>query len=101
MKKNNRLNGKLTAKPVVEDGVAGIQLVSVPAGDGNDVYAHVGRQAVEIERLNREYDRLAQLFKDVIDGKIGIDRVAINIEARTWAVAPPQPEEVKEKISEN
>ena len=55
----------------------------------DQLYAKIGRQQVESERLNAEYDALLKLLGDVVTGAIERSRVLVNLTGRSWALSPP------------
>lgn len=55
----------------------------------DQLYAKIGRQHLEAERLNAEYDALLKLLGDVIAGTTERSRVLVNLTNRCWALSPP------------
>lgn len=58
--------------------------------------ARLGRQALEIERLNECYNQVARALADVVSGNIAASRVLVNLTDRTYTIAaegecPPVP----------
>ena len=62
-----------------------------------EIFAHIGRKQIELENsriafasLTQEYSNLLLVLSNVLDGKIPAERVSVNLEARSWAIAPEQ-----------
>jgi len=57
-----------------------------------EMYAAIGRKQTELDRLNENYDQLLFILAQVASGQITVDRVSVDVGARTWAVAAPAAE---------
>ena len=67
-----------------------------------EILAHIGRKQIELENsriafasLTQEYSNLLLVLSNVLDGNIPAARVSVNLEARSWAIAPEPVEEKK------
>ena len=52
-----------------------------------EMFAAIGRKQHELDVLNSEYDRLLALLGQVISGETMADRVSVDLQHRSWAIA--------------
>ncbi len=52
------------------------------------MYAAIGRKQTELDTMHTEYNNLLSVLSQVKDGKIGVDRVMVDLDRRVWAIAP-------------
>lgn len=51
-----------------------------------EMFSAIGKKQVELDNLNAEYDRLLAVLAQVALTQISIDRVTVDLAARTWTV---------------
>ena len=77
------------------------------ADENVELFAHIGRKQIEIDNamtafstLTNEYTNLLLVLSNVLDGKIQAEHVSVNLEARSWAIAPEStpPQKVVTKV---
>lgn len=51
-----------------------------------EMFSAIGKKQVELDNLNAEYDRLLAVLAQVALAQISIDRVTVDLAARTWTV---------------
>lgn len=56
----------------------------------DELNAIIGRKQVELETLHLEYNRLLAVLGQVASGEVERERVSVDLDARTWTVAPQQ-----------
>ena len=65
-----------------------------------EMYAMYGRKQAELDALNEQYNLLLGIFSKVASGEITLDRVSVDLGARSWSVTPAAPEPVAEPVAE-
>lgn len=65
-----------------------------------DMFAALGRKQATLDSLNDNYDQLLFLLAQVAGGAIDPARVSVDLQTRTWAVAPPAGPVTPEKPAE-
>jgi hypothetical protein len=53
--------------------------------------ASLGRKTLELGALHAEYAKLLQLSAWMASGEVSIDRVKVDVTAKTWSLAEAQP----------
>ena len=60
----------------------------------SNLYETLGRKQEQLEAQDAAYTQIINLLAGVVSGEISADRVKVNLESRTWELAPAESTEV-------